>query len=72
MNLICINCPKGCHLTVEEVDGEIDLILQENGILYPIEIKMPVRTALIHLFSLMWQSPKMLCVINSARKHPPI
>lgn len=24
----------------EEVDGEIDLILQENGILYPIEIKM--------------------------------
>ena len=23
-----------------EVDGEIDLIIQENGILYPIEIKM--------------------------------
>ena len=25
---------------VEEVDGEIDLIISENGILYPIEIKM--------------------------------
>ena len=24
----------------EDVDGEIDLILQENGILYPVEIKM--------------------------------
>ena len=24
----------------EEVDGEIDLIIHENGILYPIEIKM--------------------------------
>ena len=23
MNLICINCPKGCHLSVEEIDGEI-------------------------------------------------
>ena len=25
---------------VEEIDGEIDLIISENGILYPIEIKM--------------------------------
>jgi predicted AAA+ superfamily ATPase len=25
---------------ISEVDGEIDLIIQENGILYPIEIKM--------------------------------
>ena len=24
----------------ENVDGEIDLIIQENGILYPVEIKM--------------------------------
>jgi hypothetical protein len=27
-------------LIIEQVDGEIDLIIQENGILYPIEIKM--------------------------------
>ena len=26
--------------SLEEVDGEIDIILQENGILYPVEIKM--------------------------------
>ena len=23
MNLICINCPRGCHLTVEKVNDEI-------------------------------------------------
>lgn len=23
-----------------EIDGEIDLIIQENGVLYPVEIKM--------------------------------
>ena len=23
MNLVCIQCPLGCHLTVEEKDGEI-------------------------------------------------
>ena len=23
MNLICIQCPLGCHLTVEEKDGEV-------------------------------------------------
>ena len=23
MNLVCINCPKGCHLVVENVDGNI-------------------------------------------------
>lgn len=23
MNLVCINCPKGCHLVVENINGEI-------------------------------------------------
>lgn len=23
MKLICINCPRGCHLEVENIDGEI-------------------------------------------------
>ena len=25
MNLICINCPRGCHLNVENVNGEIQV-----------------------------------------------
>ena len=23
MNLVCINCPRGCHLTVEKINDEI-------------------------------------------------
>ena len=23
MKLVCINCPRGCHLNVEKVDGKI-------------------------------------------------
>lgn len=28
---------------IEEVDGEIDLIIQENGILHPVEIKVTTK-----------------------------
>ncbi len=31
---------KNINGSIEEIDGEIDLIISENGILYPIEIKM--------------------------------
>ena len=47
MNLICINCPKGCHLTVEEVDGEIKVSGNScpRGMTYAInEMTNPLRT----------------------------
>lgn len=46
MNLICINCPKGCHLTVEEVNGEIVVTGNscKRGEKYAIdELSNPVR-----------------------------
>ena len=47
MNLICINCPKGCHLLVEEVNGEIKVTGNScpRGVTYGInEMSNPLRT----------------------------
>ena len=47
MNLICINCPKGCHLTVEEVNGEVKVEGNScpRGVVYATnELKNPLRT----------------------------
>ena len=47
MNLICINCPKGCHLTVEENAGEIRVSGNScpRGMTYAInEMTNPLRT----------------------------
>ena len=47
MNLICINCPKGCHLSVERINDEI--VVTGNtcprGKTYAInELTNPLRT----------------------------
>lgn len=47
MNLVCINCPKGCHLVVEEVNGEIVVTGNScpRGLTYGInEMTNPLRT----------------------------
>ena len=47
MNLICINCPKGCHMIVEEVDGEVKVSGNScpRGVIYATnELKNPLRT----------------------------
>ena len=47
MNLICINCPRGCHLTVEEINGEIKVSGNTcvRGETYAInELTNPLRT----------------------------
>ncbi len=47
MNLICINCPKGCHLSVEEIDGEIKVTGNScpRGVTYAVnEMTNPLRT----------------------------
>ncbi|MBO7676047.1 MAG: DUF1667 domain-containing protein [Erysipelotrichaceae bacterium] len=47
MNLICINCPKGCHLVVEELDGEIKVSGNTcpRGVTYGVnEMRNPLRT----------------------------
>lgn len=47
MKLICINCPKGCHLEVEEVDGEVKVTGNScpRGMTYAVsELKDPRRT----------------------------
>ncbi len=47
MNLICINCPKGCHLVVEEVNGEVKVSGNScpRGVTYAVnELKNPLRT----------------------------
>ena len=47
MNLVCIRCPLGCHLTVEEKNGEV-IVSGNNckrGEEYAIsELKNPMRT----------------------------
>lgn len=46
MNLICINCPKGCHLNVDIVDGEYVVTGNDcpRGEKYAIdELKNPLR-----------------------------
>lgn len=47
MNLICINCPRGCNLKVEEINGEIKVEgnLCPRGITYATnELLNPLRT----------------------------
>ena len=47
MNLVCINCPRGCKLTVEEVNGEVQVSgnFCPRGINYGVsELKNPLRT----------------------------
>lgn len=47
MNLVCINCPKGCHLVVEKVNGEIKVTGNScpRGEQYAInEMTNPLRT----------------------------
>lgn len=47
MNLICINCPKGCHLTVEKINDEVIVKGNEckRGEIYGInELINPLRT----------------------------
>lgn len=47
MNLICINCPRGCSLKVEEINGEIKVEgnLCPRGITYATnELLNPLRT----------------------------
>lgn len=47
MNLICINCPRGCHLIVEKVDDEIHVEGNAcpRGYTYAVnELTNPLRT----------------------------
>ena len=47
MKLICINCPRGCHLNVKKVDGEIRVTGNScpRGMTYAIsEMTNPLRT----------------------------
>ena len=47
MKLVCINCPRGCNLTVEEVAGEIRVSGNtcKRGETYAInELRNPLRT----------------------------
>ena len=47
MNLICINCPKGCHLVAEEVEGKIKVTGNScpRGVTYAVnEMTNPLRT----------------------------
>lgn len=47
MNLVCINCPKGCHLVVENINGEIKVSGNScpRGEQYAInEMTNPLRT----------------------------
>ena len=47
MNLVCINCPRGCHLIVEENDGKISVTGNScvRGETYAInELTNPLRT----------------------------
>lgn len=47
MKLVCINCPRGCHLEVEEVNGEIKVTGNScpRGEQYAInELTNPLRT----------------------------
>lgn len=47
MNLVCINCPRGCHLVVEEIDGGVKVTGNScpRGVTYAInEMTNPLRT----------------------------
>ena len=47
MKLVCINCPKGCHMEVEQVDGQITVEGNScpRGAAYATsELTNPVRT----------------------------
>lgn len=68
MNLICINCPRGCHLTVEKTGEEIRV--EGNACLrghtYAVnELTNPLRT-LTTTVGIESETQKRLPVISSA------
>ena len=68
MNLICINCPRGCHLTVEKIEDEIRVEGNAcpRGYTYAVnELTNPLRT-LTTTVEIESQSQKRLPVISSA------
>ena len=68
MNLICINCPRGCHLNVEEVNGEIKVSgnMCPRGVTYATnELVNPLRTVTTTI-AINSESYLRLPVISSA------
>ena len=68
MNLICINCPRGCHLTVEKVGEKIQVEGNAcpRGYTYAVnELTNPLRT-LTTTVEIESQTQKRLPVISSA------
>ncbi len=68
MNLICINCPRGCHLTVEKVKEEIQVEGNAcpRGYTYAVnELTNPLRT-LTTTVGIESETQKRLPVISSA------
>ena len=68
MNLICISCPKGCHMTVEKKGDEIFVEGQscERGRKYAIaEMTNPLRT-LTTTIPIKSKKHRRLPVISSA------
>ena len=69
MNLICISCPRGCHLTVEKKDdgyvvtgnsckrGEIYAINEMTNPLRTLTTTVPVRSNSAHRLPVMTSSP---------------
>lgn len=68
MNLVCINCPRGCKLVVENINGEIKVTgnFCPRGEKYAIsELTNPLRT-LTTTLPIKSESYKRLPVISSA------
>ncbi|MBQ6126157.1 MAG: DUF1667 domain-containing protein [Erysipelotrichaceae bacterium] len=68
MNLICINCPRGCHLIVEKVKEEIQVEGNAcpRGYTYAVnELTNPLRT-LTTTVGIESETQKRLPVISSA------
>ena len=68
MNLICINCPRGCHLTVEKTGEEIRVEgnVCPRGHTYAVnELTNPLRT-LTTTVGIESETQKRLPVISSA------
>jgi len=68
MNLICINCPRGCHLIVEKTGEEIRVEGNacQRGYTYAVnELTNPLRT-LTTTVGIESETQKRLPVISSA------
>ena len=68
MNLICINCPRGCHLSVERVGEEIRVSGNAcpRGHTYAVnELVNPLRT-LTTTVAIISEKQKRLPVISSS------